>query len=181
MKWSVKSHSLIYRWYMTPLRFSLSPLPLSCHLAPCNVPDTKHSPIPALPHQSIAPLVRAIASFPDAPLLPPSVLRSGSISINDHCGGRVSVSPCHTHHADLLRHLFASFIPHRTVHGLRVHALCDLFETLTKHYSYRTSGARWEQRASSWEMNPSFFRLRLVEFRHLHGNFCPRRFQGFDD
>lgn len=143
---------------MTPLWLSLSQLPLlfslPCHLAPCNIPDTKHSPIPQLPHQSIAPLVRTIFSFLDVPLLPPSLLHSGSICINGHCGSQVSVCPCHTHHTELLRHLFA-FAHLSSLTAQCMASMCTLvfvtFSEPSQHTTLtRTSSAHWEQRTSLW-------------------------------
>lgn len=79
---------------------------LLCHLVPCNIPGTQHSPIPHLPHQSIGPLIRTIASFRH----PPQASCAVDQYVSTATVGAKSLSnprPCHTHYAELLRYLFA--------------------------------------------------------------------------
>lgn len=125
--------------------------PLPCHLVPCNIPDTKHSPIPPLPHQSIAPLVRTTASFLDAPLLPPRVLRSGSICINGHCGGAKTLSapatPTTQNYCVICLH-WRIFL-----RSLRMASMCKLVSIPSSDASHnttatRTGSAHWEQRTT---------------------------------
>lgn len=108
---------------------------LLCHLVPCNIPGTQHSPIPPLPHQSIGPLVRTIASFRHPP--------QASCAVDQYVStatvwGQVSVKPqtlphppCRTIASSVC--CCASFAPACTASTFCL--FCYFFESLTKHDS----------------------------------------------